>query len=85
MANTHTQCPLCGGSKTLSSTTFTADLGFGVVVVRHVPAQVCDQCGEEWLDDTTSASLESLVNDARAKRSMVEVTEYTTSITQKAS
>jgi len=26
------------------------DLGFGVVVVRNVPAKVCSQCGEEWID-----------------------------------
>ena len=82
MVNTASQCPLCGGHKAIASTTFTVDLGFGVVVVRHVPAHVCDQCGEEWLDDSTSAYLETIVNDAKVKRSMVEVTEYTS---QKAS
>jgi len=40
-------CPLCGGKKKLGTTTFTADLGFGVVVVRNVPATVCSQCGED--------------------------------------
>ena len=38
-------CPLChGGIKREGKTTFTVDLGFGVVVIRKVPAQVCDQC-----------------------------------------
>jgi YgiT-type zinc finger domain-containing protein len=40
------QCPLCGGTRTDGTTTFTAELGFGIVVVRHVPARVCVQCGE---------------------------------------
>lgn len=31
-------CPLCGGGKKPGTTTFTADLGFGVVVIRNVPA-----------------------------------------------
>ncbi|MDR4509847.1 MAG: YgiT-type zinc finger protein [Candidatus Brocadiaceae bacterium] len=34
-------CPLCGGKKQAGKTTFTVDLGFGVVVVREVPATVC--------------------------------------------
>jgi len=28
------KCPLCGGTKKKGKTTFTADLGFGIVVVR---------------------------------------------------
>ena len=31
-------------------TTFTVDLGFGVVVVRDVPATVCSQCGADWIE-----------------------------------
>ena len=41
------RCPLCGGSKKAGRTTFTVDLGFGVVVVRDVPASVCSQCGAD--------------------------------------
>jgi len=37
------KCPLCGGAKKEGKTTFTVDLGFGVVVVRDVPATVCSQ------------------------------------------
>jgi len=39
------KCPLCGGAMRTGMTTFTVDLDFGVVVVRHVPATVCAQCG----------------------------------------
>lgn len=60
----------------MSDTTFTVDLGFGVVVVRHVPAEVCEQCGAEWLDDTTSKNLEQIVENARSSHSMVEISEY---------
>jgi len=40
-------CPWCGGTKRPGTTTFTAELGFGVVVVRDIPASVCSQCGAE--------------------------------------
>jgi len=69
-------CPLCGGNKTAGKTTFTADLGSGVVVVRRVQATVCSQCGEEWIDDATARRLEQVVNEARLKHSEVEVTAF---------
>ncbi len=68
-------CPLCGGNKTRGKTTFSADLGSGVVVVRQVPAAICSQCGEEWIDDATACQLEKIVNDARERRLQVEVAE----------
>lgn len=70
------QCPLCGGNKTDGRTTFTADLGSGVVVVRRVQATVCSQCGEEWIDDETARRLESVVDEARLKHCELEVTVF---------
>ena len=70
------QCPLCGGNKEAGVTTFTADLGSRVVVVRKVRATVCAQCGEEWIDDAVARRLEQVVNDARVQRRELEVTVF---------
>ena len=61
MNQKHGRCPLCGGIKTEGKTTFTVDLKFGVVVVREVPALVCDQCGEAWIEDGVAERLEQMV------------------------
>ncbi|MFQ5846186.1 MAG: type II toxin-antitoxin system MqsA family antitoxin [Candidatus Methylomirabilales bacterium] len=66
-------CPLCGGTKKPGTTTFTADLGFGVVVVRDVPATVCSQCGADRIADDVAERIEALVDDARKRRLQVEV------------
>ena len=66
-------CPLCGGDRVPGRTTFSADLGTGVVIVRNVPATVCDQCGAEWIDDATAADLEGMTDDARRRGAQVEV------------
>ena len=66
-------CPLCGGAKRAGATTFTAELGFGVVVIRNVPATVCCQCGDDWINDKVAQRFERLVQEARTKRSQVEV------------
>ena len=68
------KCPLCGGSKRVGTTTFTVELGFGIVVVRDVPATVCAQCGADWIEDSVAAQLENIVDDARKKHHMVEIT-----------
>ena len=67
------KCPLCGGRITQVKTTFTVDYGKGVVVVRHVPAQICRQCGESWINDKISAQLESLVKESQTKQLQFEV------------
>lgn len=75
--NTSTNtCPICGGTKVAGTTTFSADIGSGVVVVRQVKATICSQCGEEWIDDETARQLEKIVNDARERKLQVEVAEY---------
>ena len=76
MNSKNDQCPLCGGNKTAGETTFTADLGSGVVVVRRVQATVCSQCGEEWIDDVTARRLEQVVNAARSGHREVEITAF---------
>lgn len=72
------KCPLCGGTKKEGKTTCTVDLGFGVVVVRDVPATVCSQCGADWIGDDVASRLEEIVNDAREKHHMVEITSLST-------
>jgi YgiT-type zinc finger domain-containing protein len=70
------QCPLCGGERSPGLATFTAELGFGVVVVRHVPATVCEQCGEEWIGDRVAEQLEAMVETARSSHASVAVTDW---------
>ena len=53
--NRNSACPSCGGKKKAGTTTFSVDLGFGVVMVRRVPAQVCSQCGADWIADDAAA------------------------------
>ncbi len=66
-------CPICGGRKESGTTTYSVELGTGVVVVRNVQAEVCVQCGEEWIDNETAQELERIVEEARKKGHQVEV------------
>lgn len=70
---TSQQCFACGGSLEQEKTTFTADFGSGVVVIRDVSAVVCSQCGMEWIDDSKAVEIEKIVKEAKEKHSVVEV------------
>lgn len=73
---TNNICSICGGKEIRGETTFTADLGFGVVVVRNVPALICKQCGADWIEDEIAEQLEKTVKEARQHRRQVKVTAY---------
>ena len=77
MSEFNKPCPVCrGGMRQQGTTTFTVELGFGVVVVRDVPAQVCDLCGADWIEDATAETLERIVEQAREKHPVVEVANW---------
>ncbi len=70
------KCPLCGGEKQSGTTTFATDLKFGVVVIRDVPALVCGKCGDAWIEDSVAAKIEAIVDEARRKRTVVEISQW---------
>lgn len=73
MKHIPTKCPLCGGKIEYGTTTFTADIKTGVIVVRNVPAWVCTQCGEDWIENAMSIKLEDISNRARLQNTQLEM------------
>ena len=71
-----TRCPLCGGRKQPGKTTYSVDMGNGVILVRHVPATVCVQCGEAWIDNLTAQKLEQLTQEAKKRGHQVEIVAF---------
>ena len=76
MTDTLRRCGICGGEMTEGTTTFTIDLGFGVVVVRDVPARVCALCGDASLSDAVAEVLETIVGQARDGHQEVAVIRW---------
>lgn len=66
-------CAICGGRCLLGTTTSTTDFGDALIVVRGLPAQVCQQCGEAWLEHAAAAELDRIVSQARARGVPVEI------------
>ena len=66
-------CFICSGKVEKGTTTFALDLKYSLIVVRNVPALVCTQCGEEWIEDSTAIELEQITERAKAQNTQLEV------------
>ncbi len=71
--NEYGLCPVCGGNRSPGTTLFAADFGEGIVVVRDVPASICDKCGGSLFDNETAGNLERIVEDAKRNKRQIEV------------
>ena len=76
MNNNQKNCPICNGKKEVSTVIFTVDLGTSLVVIRNTPATVCSLCGEEWISDDVAENLEAVVLEAKEKKRMIEVVDF---------
>ena len=56
------KCGICKATMEEQSVTYTEDVNQGVVVVRHVPALICTECGNIWYTGTVAAQLEKLID-----------------------
>ena len=62
------KCPICKhGETTVGTASVTLESGGLTLVVKNVPAQVCDNCGEAYVDEQAAAQLlEQADAEARA-------------------
>ena len=71
------KCAICKiGETQPGKATVTLTRGQMTLVVKGVPALVCANCGEEYVDEATSAKLLTLADDAAKAGVEVDVREY---------
>ncbi len=51
------KCVICKYGETKEGTTVTLEKGNSTIVFKEVPAQICDNCGEKYIDNTTTKEL----------------------------
>jgi len=74
-------CP--EGEYQTGTTTRTLEEGETVLVVKKVPALVCDKCGDSAFSEFVSEHLEALIDEAAATGVESEVRRYRTPPTRK--
>ncbi len=73
------KCVICKQGDTQAGTvTVTLERGKTTLVFKGVPAQVCENCGEAYVDDVTTAQLLEEAENALQAGVQVEVREFAT-------
>jgi len=57
-------------------TNFIADLGKTIIIVKDVPSQVCQQCGEVSYSDEVARQLEQIVESLQSQSMEIAITNY---------
>ncbi len=71
------KCTFCRHGVTLSGrTTVTLEREKTVLVIRDVPADVCEQCGEYYLDEKTTYRVFVLAEEAARHQAEVKILCY---------
>ncbi len=72
------KCIVCKKDHTeAGETTVTLERGELTLVVRGVPAQVCPNCGEAYVDEDVTEDLLRTAEDVAEAGARVDVREYT--------
>ena len=71
-------CPVCkNGMLKKGTTTVTVERGETLVIFKKVPADICDNWGAYFPDDTTSEDLFKRATDALNKGTELEIMKLT--------
>lgn len=70
-------CMFCKCNSVKSSlTTHTVDYNGAIIVIKNVPCEECEQCGEKCYTDDVAEKIEKLVDDAKQRIFELVVFDY---------
>lgn len=68
MSDTIDRCDLCGGELGAGKTTLEIWRGEELLVIKDVPADVCQQCGEAYISASVSERLDRFLSEYQRHR-----------------
>lgn len=70
-------CMYCKCKTTISSlTTHVVNYKNCIIIIKNVPCEECEQCGEKYYSDEVAKQVESLVNMAKQLMQEIAVIDY---------
>ena len=71
------KCMICKHGETKEgTTTVTLERGNSTIVFKEVPAQICDNCGEKYIDESTTKELLKKARDIIKNGVEVDIRKY---------
>ena len=71
------KCVICRqGETALGTATVTLQRSESVIIIKGVPAQVCADCGEYYLDEDVAAKVYAQAEDSVRRHAELEILHY---------
>lgn len=71
------KCQLCkNGTTNNGNVTVTLERGNTIVVIKNVPADICENCGEYYLEEETTFKILAKAEVAAQNNAEVEILQY---------
>jgi YgiT-type zinc finger domain-containing protein len=71
------KCVICKNGETKPGLmTINLNRGDAIVIIKHVPAKICENCGEYYLDEATTDRVLTQAEDAVKKGAELEILRY---------
>ena len=70
------RCPLCGGGMKDGQTTIPFLIGEKVAVIKDVPAEICADCGEGYMQSNVVDRVEAILDHLEELRSEISVVHF---------
>ena len=70
------RCVFCKGEMREGKVNVPVDLGDRFILIKGVPALVCQECGEYFVSDEVMKRLESIVEEAKSRNVEIEILRF---------
>ncbi len=69
-------CVMCRGNMKLDKINYSVDLKDRFILIKEVPALVCDQCGEQFLENEILQKIEKIIKDSKEQNIDFEIIRF---------
>lgn len=69
-------CAMCKAGLVKGIVNHIVDLEGQIIIVKNVPANLCKQCGESFIEHTIALQLEEIIEQAKRSRAEFVVINY---------
>jgi YgiT-type zinc finger domain-containing protein len=69
-------CILCKSNLIKSTVNHIVDLDGHIIIIKNVPANVCKQCGEYFIETDVAMKLEKIIEEVMKNKAEIFVVNY---------
>lgn len=69
-------CVMCKGRLIDGKVNHIVDINSHIIIIKNVPANICTQCGEYYIDNKTALMIEELIDKVLISNTEVMIINY---------